>query len=127
MIGDLDNLKFINDSYGHQIGDNYLIKAAQILKKVLRSEDIVSRIGGDEFAIILPNTDKNEAENIKYRIQNQFKKTQRDEVNFKMLDISLGFYTIKNSSTNFKKAYRNADQRMYEQKHNKRKGNLSVE
>ncbi|MFZ2724951.1 MAG: bifunctional diguanylate cyclase/phosphodiesterase [Methylococcaceae bacterium] len=59
LLLDLDNFKDINDSYGHPIGDTTLIKIAQTMREQLRQGDIATRIGGDEFAIILPETELN--------------------------------------------------------------------
>ncbi len=55
-ILDVDNLKAINDTYGHASGDAVLRKVAAILKRTLRTTDVVTRYGGDEFAVILPHT-----------------------------------------------------------------------
>ncbi len=59
---DLDEFKSINDTYGHKIGDKLLIEVSHKLKSLLRAEDIVSRISGDEFAIMILNIDKAEPE-----------------------------------------------------------------
>ena len=59
---DLDEFKIINDNYGHDIGDKLLIDVSKRLKSILREEDIVARISGDEFAIVILNIDKSEAE-----------------------------------------------------------------
>ena len=69
IIGDVNSLKLINDSYGHIEGDNLLTEIAQILKKSTRSEDIISRWGGDEFLILLPQTSKENAEKVRTRIK----------------------------------------------------------
>lgn len=61
---DIDNYKKYNDTYGHQLGDVLLKKVAEVLQSSLRAEDIISRYGGDEFTIILPNTDIEDARNI---------------------------------------------------------------
>ena len=61
---DIDNYKKYNDIYGHQVGDLLLKKVAEVLQSNLRQEDIISRYGGDEFTIILPNTDVEDARNI---------------------------------------------------------------
>jgi diguanylate cyclase (GGDEF)-like protein len=56
IMVDVDNLKKVNDTFGHSTGDQILIKIANLLSSVFRQEDIISRIGGDEFVVLLPNT-----------------------------------------------------------------------
>jgi diguanylate cyclase (GGDEF)-like protein len=56
---DVDNLKWINDHYGHQAGDQALIDLAAVLKKTFRESDIIARIGGDEFVVLSESTDRN--------------------------------------------------------------------
>jgi diguanylate cyclase (GGDEF)-like protein len=116
VVGDLDNLKLVNDNYGHNIGDDYIKKAAAILKNNFREHDILARIGGDEFAVILPKTDKEEAELICRRIKEKFIETNK-ELNLRCpLRISLGISTLKNSLDKIKKAFINADENMYKDK-----------
>ncbi len=57
ILSDLDNFKIINDIYGHQVGDKILVEIAKLLRNNLRATDILGRWGGEEFLIILPNTD----------------------------------------------------------------------
>lgn len=64
ILGDLNGLKLINDGFGHSMGDRVLSTIANILLGCSRNEDVVSRIGGDEFGIILPKTDKQSAQRI---------------------------------------------------------------
>jgi len=64
IMGDINGLKLINDGFGHPKGDELLVEIANILKSCGRPEDIISRIGGDEFGIILPQTDMQTAQRI---------------------------------------------------------------
>ncbi|MFL5867688.1 MAG: putative bifunctional diguanylate cyclase/phosphodiesterase, partial [Thermoleophilaceae bacterium] len=64
LVLDLDNFKYVNDTLGHQAGDQVVISVAALLRKRLRETDIVSRLGGDEFAILLPHTDHEPAKSV---------------------------------------------------------------
>ncbi len=69
VLVDIDYFKEINDNRGHQVGDDTLQGFAQFLKTTTRSTDIVCRWGGEEFLLILPNTDESEAQNLAYKLQ----------------------------------------------------------
>ena len=69
MLGDLDHFKSINDNHGHQVGDRVLRTVAQEISAMLRKTDHVCRYGGEEFALILPNCDRNLALDIAERIR----------------------------------------------------------
>jgi diguanylate cyclase (GGDEF)-like protein len=69
IMADLDGLKKVNDTHGHGAGDRLIRDAADILRRSVRSSDVVARMGGDEFAVILPNTDIASAQKVIERIR----------------------------------------------------------
>ncbi len=75
MLFDIDNFKNINDTYGHQAGDEVLMELAKILKLVSRETDIIVRYGGEEIIIILPNTSEEETITLANRIKNTVEQT----------------------------------------------------
>lgn len=75
LLIDIDYFKKVNDTYGHLNGDAVLKQLAQVLKKQLRGTDSVYRYGGEEFAIVMPDTDIQEAENAAERIREAVEKT----------------------------------------------------
>lgn len=116
IIGDLDNLKIINDTYGHVNGDQYLKKSAEILKKTLRAEDIIARIGGDEFAVLLPKTGAKAAKLICKRIINQFENYNSKNKYLNDFKISIGFATAAEIKKDLFEIYNQADKNMYKNK-----------
>lgn len=119
IIGDLDGLKAINDSCGHKKGDEYIINTSNILKSTARSEDIIARIGGDEFALILPLTDCEEAAAICGRIRENIKEFNKQNNLAKELSISLGFEVLNNSEQSLDQVFKKADDNMYLNKRGK--------
>jgi diguanylate cyclase (GGDEF)-like protein/PAS domain S-box-containing protein len=97
VMGDINGLKLINDGFGHSKGDEVLIEIAKILISCCRKEDIISRIGGDEFGILLPKTDSQSAQQICNRIYDTCKGYALDG-NSIYPSISLG-YATKNFET----------------------------
>jgi diguanylate cyclase (GGDEF)-like protein len=69
IILDVDNLKLINDTYGHNVGDAVLANLGKLLANRVRGDDIAARIGGDEFAVLMPNTDKRRASAVAARLE----------------------------------------------------------
>ena len=69
IMGDINDLKFMNDSFGHHAGDQMIQKAARAMLKGCREDDVVARVGGDEFAIILPKTSLSTAQQVIQRIE----------------------------------------------------------
>ena len=74
MLIDIDRFKFINDTYGHQVGDGLLVQASERLKTIFRDDDLVARLGGDEFAIVLGDiADPNQVDALSNRLVDIFK------------------------------------------------------
>jgi len=115
---DIDKFKIINDTYGHAIGDEVIKLLAVLLKGNTRSSDIVSRFGGDEFAILLPFTDKQGtliiSENIREIIESH--KLNIDKETIIEFTISLGVANIDIKDTNLSDALNRADMALYKAK-----------
>lgn len=81
VIADIDNFKQINDNFGHQYGDAVLINFVAIAKETLRPTDIIARFGGEEFVILLPDVEMENALTIIQRLQNNLAKSYANYVN----------------------------------------------
>ena len=117
IVLDIDSFKETNDKFGHNIGDRVLVHMAGVLQKHFRSDDYLCRVGGDEFAIIIPNADKNTAKavNDKIRDINTDLKDIRNDL--PVVTISAGG-AYGNGSENFLELFNDADHALYETKFN---------
>lgn len=113
VMGDVNGLKLINDSFGHAVGDELLKKVAEIIKSGCRADDIVARLGGDEFVIILPKANAFETEEIIKRILNL---SLSEKVGFIDISISFGYETKKNGEEKIEDILKNAEDHMYNKK-----------
>ncbi len=96
---DLDNFKLINDTFGHKTGDNVLVKVSATIKSIIREEDTAGRYGGEEFAIILPNTTQKAAYKVAEKIRTSIKQVEWELRDFS-ITISGGVHTLENETVN---------------------------
>lgn len=118
LLIDLDNFKQVNDTFGHQSGDQVLKTFANILKESCRGQDMVARFGGEEFAIILSQTKTATAHAIAQRIRNRLEKTifTFDERQHRMT-VSIGLATCQEVNTIFtSNLVKQADRALYQAK-----------
>ena len=113
IIGDVNGLKIINDSMGHQKGDEILKDAADVFRAVARPEDVVVRWGGDEFLIALPKTSSLEAQTISTEITERSATTREFGLT---PSIALGYSTKTEPEDDLADVFRQAETSMYQQK-----------
>lgn len=113
IMADVDDLKVVNDSQGHRAGDELLVRAAILFREVFRSEDVVARIGGDEFAVVLPETDADTVAEILQRIRDGL--NNWNAVYPVTINLSLGSGTAETGDEIFA-TLKAADERMYADK-----------
>lgn len=114
-VGDIDHFKKINDTYGHKYGDKILIEIAKILKSSSRKSDVVSRYGGEEFAIIMPQTPLSGAITIAERIRLKVKEKMYD-VGGNLINVTMSFGVAtltEEIGTDAGKLFEQADSMLY--------------
>jgi diguanylate cyclase (GGDEF)-like protein/PAS domain S-box-containing protein len=113
IMADVNGLKLVNDAFGHEKGDHLLRTIAKIIKEKCRSDEIVSRIGGDEFIILLPKTNEDEAKQLINRIHSAVEK--RGEKN-SIMSISLGYAVKVHTNERMQDVFKCAEDDMYRHK-----------
>lgn len=112
LVMDMNDLKEINDTLGHAAGDEQLRLAAQVIRKAFRPEDIIARIGGDEFVVLLPETDTITAHKAVERIIKVLENFNHLNPDKNLVSFAIGFATSE-STPNLRDVFRIADRKMY--------------
>jgi len=123
FMADVNNLKFVNDTFGHLAGDEMIIEVANLLDSVARKRGKAARVSGDEFVLLMPNCDSKEAKMIETSLRDT--KINVKELTF---SISVGHLVVLNSEVSFDHAFSIAESEMYTHKSmHKRSRNLEIE
>ncbi|HBD95176.1 MAG: hypothetical protein A2015_04775 [Spirochaetes bacterium GWF1_31_7] len=118
IMFDVDGLKSLNDTKGHEYGDTLIRKMSNFLLKEFRTDDMIARIGGDEFVVFLPCTDEKAVEIIRERLFKNLEILNKEQSEVK-LNFSFGIKTV-NKGDNLIEAIKTADNRMYTMKNEKK-------
>ncbi len=113
IYGDVNGLKLTNDIFGHQAGDALLKKVAEILKKACRDGDIIARMGGDEFIILLPKTQASDSDKIVSRVKTDLSKEKIAAIK---CSVSMGRDTKTCIDQEIESTVKNAENEMYKEK-----------
>ena len=118
LFADLDDLKGINDTYGHQEGDRALIAIANVIKETYRDPDIIARIGGDEFVVLaIEGASESSAENLRIRLNRNLGLFNAREKRLYTLSLSMGVVRYDpDQPVSVENLIAEADKRMYEEK-----------
>ena len=113
LMIDVNGLKLINDAFGHKAGDQLLQKVARVIKTECRTDDIISRIGGDEFVILLPKTDKQQVASLGERL---IEEIQNEKIKNLSVSASIGWETKKGDKEDINSVFKRAEDYMYSKK-----------
>ena len=117
LLLDLDHFKKINDNFGHHVGDEVLILVSGLLKETMRSRDMLSRFGGEEFVALLPFADSNKAKAIAMRINDKIAQYDFSSLVLQTkVTFSIGVATMTDNQMSFDDLLHNADLAMYQAK-----------
>ena len=119
FFADVNDLKYINDSFGHREGDYALVRVANALEQTFRDSDIVARLGGDEFAILAPEASQEGQEAILQRLQESLQKASEGEGRYR-LSLSVGVVRLDPKHyVSIGELMKQADAAMYREKRKK--------
>ena len=122
VLMDLDNFKKLNDTLGHQKGDQALQDVANILRQHFREYDIVCRLGGDEFLIFVQNIPRNVIEKNIGSLLKKLTLTYEKEEKKVCITVSAGIYLVKEPGHDFRELYQKADETLYRVKNSSKNG-----
>ena len=117
ITADCDNLKEINDRYGHQMGDRYICATADILINNTPEDAVKIRTGGDEFIVVLTKCNADQAQAYVQKLRNAVSETKINDI---QLEVSLGFATIVTSTDTIENCLIESDEAMYADKKNRK-------
>ena len=113
IVGDINGLKLVNDSFGHDVGDQLLIKVSNVLKEICDEAEFIARMGGDEFIIVFTKMDFKNAEKmislINERLENEY-------INGLKISTAFGYYSKVKKEQNINQIYEKAENEMYQEK-----------
>ncbi len=119
VVCDVDGLKLVNDNLGHQAGDELLAAVANVLGRSFRSSDVIARIGGDEFAVLLPQCTLEAVEAACQRLRDNVEAARHGAPPVP-ISVSIGWMVKTKAAENMEDIFREADNRMYREKpHNR--------
>lgn len=113
LMADINGLKLVNDAFGSDYGDQYMIQVSKIIKDIMPKEAVCARWGGDEFAILLPEADKKCAEQYASKIRKRFAKLQTAELN---MSLAFGWDSNSDRESDLFKLLTNAEDAMIRDK-----------
>jgi diguanylate cyclase (GGDEF)-like protein len=119
MMIDLDNLKRINDRQGHRVGDAALRLVAQQMQRVVRASDLGARIGGDEFAVAMPETDLDRGHDVAARLRTAVREMSLGAKSSEAVDVSIGLAAWR-PGQDWQSVYQSADMDLYDDKRRRR-------
>jgi diguanylate cyclase (GGDEF)-like protein len=121
LFADLDGLKQINDTLGHEVGSRVIVQAGDILKQTFRESDVIARLGGDEFAILAVSNDSDGGRVMMSRLQENVRSfNAREKLSYR-LSMSVGVVRVDaDKATSIEEVLKEADRAMYEEKRRKK-------
>lgn len=116
IMYDIDKFKQINDTYGHNVGDDVLVEISQLIKSLLRESDYIFKIGGEEFIVLLPQTQIDKANLVSEKIRNSVE-NNLNTIENKKITISIGVTQVKEDDTE-DLIFKRVDEALYQSKNN---------